>query len=152
MLFLRILRISMSKLEHPRISHYLAGARSANNSWQCVASGGLVCDQCWPMLPVSLRCHAPIHTWHPPSLLSSTNKDIYIVELSMGLSEISQCLLYCIWFKKHVENSTWRSVPIQNCSSLLAADSSSSSPNVVCLLSVVYQVEKLLANCYLTAT
>ena len=43
--------------------------------------------------------------------------------------------------------------------SLLAADSSSSSPNVVvcclfvvCLLFVVYQVEKLLANCYLTAT
>ena len=43
---------------------------------------------------------------------------------------------------------------------LLAADSSSISPNVVCLLFVVvYQVEKLLANCtyllpncYLTAT
>ena len=36
----------------------------------------------------------------------------------------------------------------------LAADSSSSSPNVVCLLSVCccHQVEKLLPNCYLTAT
>ena len=35
---------------------------------------------------------------------------------------------------------------------LLAADSSSSSPNVVCLLFVRVQVEKLQPNCYLTAT
>ena len=48
---------------------------------------------------------------------------------------------------KHVYVST-----SPECKILLAADSSSSSPNVVCLLFVRVQVEKLQPNCYLTAT
>ena len=62
--------------------------------------------------------------------------------------------VWCLSLKGSGDGRGQRNYNLNKGAALLAADSSSSSPNVVvCLLFVCrVQVEKLLANCYLTAT